>query len=88
MNLHYGRDDVNDRDLRKLSTASVRDRSDWAFANLMYKLNNFVTFGYEQSYYSTISDRSAAGTFTTLFRGQGSRSWHDVREEFSTIFTF
>jgi hypothetical protein len=99
MNLHYGLDDVNNRDLRKLTGASVRDKSDWAFANIMYKLNNWVTFGYEQSYYRTRAFRSAAcpgpkdtvGAACyagTLFRGNPSRSWHDVREEFSTTFTF
>jgi hypothetical protein len=100
MNLHYGRDDVNNRDLRKASpTASIRDRSDWAFANLLYKFNNWVTFGYEQSYYRTraLTGVSAACTATptiascfpnTLFRGLPARSWHDARSEFSTIFTF
>jgi len=98
MNLHYGLDDVNDRDLRKATTGSIRDRGDWAFANLFYKLNSWVTFAYEQSYYRTRSYRSAACTNgallttacygSTLFRGNPSRSWHDVREEFATIFTF
>jgi hypothetical protein len=97
MNLHYGLDDVNDRDLRKSTTGSIRDRSDWAFVNLMYKLNNWVTFGYEQSYYRTQAYRNAAcpagGTIAacypnTLFRGLPARSWHDLRSEFATIFTF
>jgi hypothetical protein len=98
MNLHYGRDDVNNRDLRKLTSASVRDRSDWAFANLLYKLNSWVTFGYEQSMYRTRALRSAAcpdGSVVnavcyggTIFRGLPARSWHDMRSEFATIFTF
>jgi hypothetical protein len=98
MNLHYGLDDVNNRDLRKTTANSIRDRSDWAFANLLYKFNNWVTFGYEQSYYRTRALRTAAcpdGSVVnaacyggTLFRGLPARSWHDLRSEFSTIFTF
>ncbi len=99
MNLHYGLDDVNDKDLRHLTTGSFRDRSDWAFANLFYKLNNWVTFAFEESYYRTRAYRSASAACAatpniancypnTLFRGNPARSWHDVREQFATIFTF
>jgi hypothetical protein len=99
MNLHYGKDDVNNRDLRKTTSGSIRDRSDWAFANLLYKFNNWVTFGYEQSYYRTLAFRSASAACATtptiancypntLFRGLPARSWHDLRSEFATIFTF
>jgi hypothetical protein len=72
MNLHYGRDDVNNRDLRKASpTASIRDRSDWGFVNLMYKLNNFVTFGYEQSLYRTKALTGVSTGCNTAFTANG-----------------
>jgi len=88
MNLHYGRDDVFNNDLRHIATTSVRDRSDWAFVNLMYKLNSFVTLAYEQSYYRTLAFTKTGSFAGTLFRGNPARSWHDNRSEFSTIFSF
>jgi len=59
-------------------------------ANLQYKLNQFVTFAVEQSYYRT---RSANTTTTStgglpIFRGVPAVSTHNNRFEFATIFTF
>ena len=101
MNLHYGLDDVVARDERKLNTGGQRDRSDWMFGNLQYKLNSWVTFAYEQSLYRTFSlpPNSLSGACATspvpiscytgtVFKGYPSREWKDVRSEFSTIFTF
>lgn len=90
MNLHYGLDDVNAADERKLNPSGQRDKSDWAFANLLYKLNTWVTFGYEESLYRTRAlPNSETGLYTsTLFVGVPSREWKDVRSEVSTIFTF
>ncbi|MFB3814881.1 MAG: hypothetical protein ACE14L_12310 [Terriglobales bacterium] len=87
MNLHYGIDTVAARDVRRLAPGGGRGTSDWSFANLMYKLNAFVTFGYELGYYRT---RAVAGTTggLPLFRGVPSRQMHDLRSEFATIFTF
>ncbi|HVZ16399.1 MAG TPA: hypothetical protein VG897_04730 [Terriglobales bacterium] len=90
MNLHYGLDDANGNDIRKLTPGGQRDRSDWAFANLLYKLNTWVTLGYEESLYTTKAFPNVdTGLYTgTLFRGNPSREWRDLRSEFSTIFTF
>jgi hypothetical protein len=90
MNLHYGLDDAKASDVRKLSPGGSRDKSDWAFANLQYKLNAWVTFGLEESLYRTRAIPNAeTGKFTgTLFQGLPSREWKDMRSEFATIFTF
>ena len=88
MNLHYGLDDANAADERKLNPNGQRDKSDWMFGNLQYKLNAWVTFGYEQSLYRTRALPNAAGVYTTLFQGVPSREWKDVRSELATIFTF
>jgi hypothetical protein len=90
MNLHWGVDDANGSDIRKVTPTGQRDKSDWAFVNLLYKLNTWVTIGFEQSVYRTKAfPNTTTGAFTgTLFRGFPSREWKDVRSEFATIFTF
>lgn len=86
MNLHAGFDAVPGIDARHLALPS-RDRSDWFFANLQYKMNAWVTFAFEQSLYETIAIPSSAGAFP-LFRGIPARVAPDRRSEFATIFTF
>jgi hypothetical protein len=54
---------------------------------LYYKLNNWVTFGFEQSLYETHGVPGATGALP-LFNGIPSRTWRDPRSEGSTIFTF
>jgi hypothetical protein len=94
LNLHYGMDGAFARDIRRTTTAGARGKSDVTAANIQYKLNKFVTFGYEQSLYRTYAIRgSAAGTAANpnnypIFRGLPAREWHDLRSEFATIFTF
>jgi hypothetical protein len=79
--LHYGIDQVFSRDARRFGSGT-RDRGDLASGNLQWKINPFVTFGYELSYYRT----GSAGTNT--FRGLPARVMHDTRSEFATIFSF
>jgi len=92
MNLHYGIDDANANDIRKVAgaAASSRDKSDWAFGNLQYKLNTWVTFGFEEALYRTRAIPNAAGAFSaaTSIEGIPSREWKDIRSEFQTTFTF
>ena len=91
MNLHYGIDDALANDVHRLSpTASTRDKSDWAFANLQYKMNNWVAFGFEEALYRTRALSTLTGAFTagTSVSGVPSREWKDVRSEFTTTFTF
>jgi hypothetical protein len=90
MNLHWGYDAVVASDIRKhVATGGGRARSDWAFGNLQYKLNQYVTFAFEQSLYTTIAiPNQKTGLFTTKFAGEPAREANDRRSEFATIFTF
>jgi hypothetical protein len=96
LNLHYGLDGAFARDIRRTTTAGSRAKSDMFAGNLQFKLNRFVTFGYEQSYYRTFAIPGTAATALPfvngagwpIFRGIGARTWHDLRSEFATIFTF
>jgi hypothetical protein len=80
--LHYGIDEAKTRDIRR--TAIRTNKGDLAAATLLYKLNNWVTFAFEQSMYR---GRTPPGVFGT-FRGNPARSARDLRSEFGTIFTF
>jgi hypothetical protein len=53
-------------------------------ATLYYKLNPYVTFGFEESIYAT---RLISGAYYTI-AGQPSNEWADHRTEFGPIFTF
>ncbi len=81
LNLHYGLDSVFARDARKVGTTQPR-QSSWAFANLQYKLNQYVTFGYEIGHYQTIDVGKAT------WEGIPQHVAHDLHNEFATIFTF
>ncbi|GAC1445964.1 MAG: hypothetical protein NVSMB56_00930 [Pyrinomonadaceae bacterium] len=87
-NFHYSFDEAKPRDAR--AAGSNRGKSDWAFGNLRYRLNNFITFAYEQSYYRTRAINNSPTDFRglPLLRGIPARSSHDNRSEFATIFTF
>jgi hypothetical protein len=88
--LHYGIDFAKARDVRRLIAAGARgerNRSDVAAATLQWKLNNWVTFGFEESLYRTRAIPGSTGLLP-LFRGSPSREEHDLRSEFGTIFTF
>src|SRR5262249_28182926 len=80
--LHYGIDQAKTRDVRR--TAIRTNKGDLAAATLLYKLNNWVTFGFEQSMYR---GRTPPGVFGT-YRGNPAREARDLRSEFGTIFTF
>jgi hypothetical protein len=85
--LHYGIDQAFARDVRRFGN---RAKGDMLAGTIYYKFNNWVTFGYEQSYYRTraANSTSAAMGGLPLFRGIPSRSTHNIRSEFATIFTF
>ena len=84
----YGFDEARQRDARRF--APVRGRSDLFSGNIQYKLNSWVTFGFEQGYYRTrAANRSTSNLGgLPLFRGVPSYTTHNVRSEFATIFTF
>ena len=82
--LYYGYDQATTRDARRFGPRGAR--SDLFSGNVQYKLNSFVTFGYEQGLYRTrATDRFGA---LPLFRGIPSFTTHNVRSEFAAIFSF
>jgi hypothetical protein len=92
--LHSGIDAVN-----RLDFARAKDigkdgagpyKSRLHAVSLFYKLNNWCTFAYEESLYSSYALPNDAGVFTanTSVAGVPSRTWRDLREEFGPIFTF
>lgn len=98
-NLHYGYDEANPNDIRRILGATLnpagqpanlaganRGKSDAAFYNLQYKFNSFVTFAFEQTYFRTRAVNNAGNL--PLFRGIPSRTTQNIRSEFATIFTF
>ena len=82
--IYYGYDQAIARDARRFGARG--SRSDLFSGNLQYKLNSFVTFGYEQGLYRTrATDRFGA---LPLFRGIPSYTSHNIRSEFAAIFSF
>ncbi len=99
MNVHYGYDEANPNDVRRLLGSTLnpagqpanlaganRGRSDAGFYNFQYKYNSFVTFAFEQTYFRTRAVNN--GGNLPLFRGIPSRSTQNLRSEFATIFNF
>jgi len=85
--VHYGSDFAKARDVQRFNTAGARHKSSLYAGTLYYKLNNWVTFAFEQGLYETDALPSATGALP-LFRGNPSRTWRDLRSEGGTIFTF
>jgi hypothetical protein len=96
--LHYSFDEALTRDVRSLYTAAkfqgqtgstlasnTRNKSDLGAATLYYKLNNLVSFGFEESYYRT---RATGGLPEPLWMGKDAAAWHDLRFESGPVFTF
>jgi hypothetical protein len=94
MYFHYGIDFAKARDVRRVVSTSAGGptKSDVGAFTLQYKLNSWVSFVAEESYYRTraITGTNLAGTNINLplFQGGRVRSWHDLRSEFGTVFTF
>jgi hypothetical protein len=82
--LYYGFDEAKARDARRFGARGAH--SDLFSGNVQYKLNSFITFGYEQGLYRTrATDRVGA---LPLFRGIPSFTTHNVRSELAVIFSF
>jgi len=89
--LHMGKDQVASADLKNpgfpaggiLAPLPLRMGMLTA-ATLYYKVNPYVTFGFEQSIYAT---RLISGANYTI-AGKPSNEWQDHRSEFGPIFTF
>lgn len=83
--VYYGYDQATARDARRFGARG--SRSDLFSGNIQYKLNQWVTFAYEQGYYRTRA-ANHAGVTLPLFRGVPSFTTHNIRSEFAAIFTF
>ncbi len=97
--LHYGYDQAAASDVRRFLGATLnpvgmpvnqlganRGKSDAAYGSIQYRLNSFVTFAFEQTYLRTRAANNVGAL--PLFRGIPSRSTHNNRSEFATIFSF
>jgi hypothetical protein len=90
---HAGKDQVVRRDINDPGyTANANTLSPLPLAmgkmfagTLYYKVNPYVTFGFEQSVYAT---RLANQLTLYSIAGQPSNEWQDHRTEFGPIFTF
>jgi hypothetical protein len=86
----HGQDFAKARDVRRMlapGARGTRDKSAMYMGALYYKLNNWVTFSYEQSYFQTHALPGSTGLLP-LFNGLPARIWHDLRFEGGPIFTF
>lgn len=81
-----GKDQVVHKDLYNPNAEGVLPllSGKMAVGTLYYKLNPYVTFGFEQSLYAT---RLKSGVDYTI-AGTPSNEWQDHRTEFGPIFTF
>jgi hypothetical protein len=87
-NLHYGQDSAVANDLFRVQPGGGRARSYWAFGNLQYKMNSFITFAYEEGLYWTVAIPNQTTGVFPLWQGVPSREARNLRSEFATIFTF
>jgi hypothetical protein len=86
----YGEDFAKARDVRRMlapGARGTRDKSAMYVGSLYYKLNNWVTFQFEQSLYQTHALPGSTGELP-LFRGVPSRIWRDLRSEAGPVITF
>ena len=86
--LHYGVDFAKARDVRRFNPTGARGKSAVYAGTLYYKLNNWVTFAFEQSLWQTNAIPGTTAPFLPLFNGAPARVWRDLRTEGGTIFTF
>jgi hypothetical protein len=82
--LYYGGDQATARDARRFGGRGTR--SDLFSGNIQYKLNQWITFAYEEGYYRTFADNRVGPL--PLFRGVPSFTTHNIRSEFAAVFTF
>lgn len=81
----YGFDDALARDVRRIGAAN-RSRSDVGAGTLTYKMNKYLTIGFEESYYRTRAANK--GGPLPLYRGIPSYQWHDLRHQLAVWVTF
>jgi hypothetical protein len=87
LHLTVGKDQVVDRDLNNPGFSGTLPMlmGKSAIGTLYYKVNNWATFGFEQSIYAT---RGVGHSLLYAIAGIPSNEWQDHRTEFGPIFTF
>jgi hypothetical protein len=88
--LHYGVDYAKASDVRRLlapGARGTRTKSPLYAGTVYYKLNNWVTFAFEQSLYQSFAAPGSTGLLP-LFNGSPSHIFRNLRSEGGTIFTF
>jgi hypothetical protein len=87
--LHAGKDQVVHSDFTNVNHEGVLPilMGKLAAATLYYKVNPYVTFGFEESIYATRLEPGINGLAYTI-AGKTSNEWQDHRSEFGPIFTF
>jgi hypothetical protein len=85
LNFLYSFDQAFARDVRRIGAAN-RSKDDIAAGTLNYKLNQYFTIAFEESYYRTRAANK--GGPLPLYRGIPSYQWHDIRSQLSFITTF
>jgi len=86
LNGYYGTDRAKAEDVRH---GNGLVRTDYYSGNLSYKINRWVSFVNEVTYFQTQAATDAEDTTEPkLFRGQPATKSHAVREEFGTVVTF
>lgn len=91
--LHVGKDQIPNHDLNYAGYTGNANvlaplpllMGKLSAATLYYKLNPYVTFGFEESIYAT---RGADHILLYTIAGKPSNEWQDHRTEFGPIFTF
>jgi hypothetical protein len=92
--LHHGIDAANHFDFARAKDIGKNGagpyKSTFNAGTLYYKVNNWCTFAYEESLYSSYALPNDVGVFTanTSVAGVPGHTWRDLREEFGPIFTF
>jgi hypothetical protein len=92
--LHHGLDAANHFDFARAKDIGKDGagpyKSTFNAGTLYYKVNNWCTFAYEESLYSSYALPNDVGVFTanTSVAGVPGHTWRDLREEFGPIFTF
>jgi hypothetical protein len=82
----YGTDQANTTDLAKAAPGGSRARSDMTVGTLNYKLNKWISFSFEESFYRTRAN--TAVPVLPLFMGLHQHEWRDLRSEGGAIFSF
>jgi hypothetical protein len=89
----YGLDAANAADFKKAKGISATKgggpiKSTMNALTIFYKMNPWVTFGFEETRYQSLALPNGKGECTTKVSGLPACTWNDWRTEFGPVFTF